>query len=451
MAKQTSYLPIVSAFDPKTRAAGSIDPLGAMRPYAFLADRLMPGLTTITTRVRYLSMTCSALFQLEQAEETGQIEIPSGPSGIGFRRKAVEPIERLWVLACAKHGEDTADLRGIRSATNYLKRVEAREESEIGTDFRILKSQARTGGVATYWCLLTSSDLVQEDGRLGPLGKRLGALNDRGFKWPTNDIRETLRLLSPDNSRKFTIPLETLQEWGKKANPGRIKREEMALLRDAILDNATRKAVAEAIIGLEKKWADLGNWERPQLKLLAEQFNQSEEAKKLGLGELVPAILTFEAFHEAMLAIFNTVLWWATRHGAEAVNELYADTEYLRAIDRLAKQAQAFVAGYDAQPQANKDAQRNFHTLAAGLKALGSAKDVTNRLLAYHREVQSGRYDNGCAKQEWVTEKDSKFMLTRNRWGIMERPAPARGTRLTHPYRLTEFALMLAETGVIQK
>ena len=45
-------MPVVSAWDPRAAASGSIDPLGALRPFTAIATTLFPGVTTITSRVR---------------------------------------------------------------------------------------------------------------------------------------------------------------------------------------------------------------------------------------------------------------------------------------------------------------------------------------------------------------------------------------------------------------
>ena len=56
-------LPFLTAYDPLGGSSGSIDPLGALQTYGALADMLLPGVTTIATRSRYLSMLCAALEQ----------------------------------------------------------------------------------------------------------------------------------------------------------------------------------------------------------------------------------------------------------------------------------------------------------------------------------------------------------------------------------------------------
>ena len=53
-------LPFLTEYDPVGGSSGSIDPLGALQTYVTLADLLLAGVTTITTRSRYLSMLCAA-------------------------------------------------------------------------------------------------------------------------------------------------------------------------------------------------------------------------------------------------------------------------------------------------------------------------------------------------------------------------------------------------------
>src|SRR5438067_1703898 len=80
------------------------DPLGALQSYGSLADLLLPGVTTITTRSRYLSMLCAALANAESLRSF----LPGAP-GLAQRRKAVEPFERLWALACVAAGKGGHD------------------------------------------------------------------------------------------------------------------------------------------------------------------------------------------------------------------------------------------------------------------------------------------------------------------------------------------------------
>ena len=87
-----------TAFDPLDLASESIDPLGFMAGYIALADRILPGFTTITTVPRYASMLCYALQAGINASGGANAEDPS------TRRKRImehlKLLERAWALAC---------------------------------------------------------------------------------------------------------------------------------------------------------------------------------------------------------------------------------------------------------------------------------------------------------------------------------------------------------------
>ena len=141
-------LPFLTAYDPLGGSTGSIDPLGALQAYGSLADLLLPGVTTITTRSRYLSMLCAALANAEKHRQM----LP-GASGLSQRRKAVEPFERLWALACvaareAGHEGAADGLRGITYAEKSY-RYFADTGKKVNCDFPLLKFQSRTGAVGT--------------------------------------------------------------------------------------------------------------------------------------------------------------------------------------------------------------------------------------------------------------------------------------------------------------
>src|SRR6185437_14842116 len=155
-------LPFVTAYDPIGGSSGSIDPLGALQTYGTLADLLLPGVTTVTTRSRYLSMLCSALANAEKYKH-----LLPGASGLAQRRKAVEPFERLWAVACVAAreagNEGAADgLRGITYAEKSYRNFVTNGE-KVTCDFPFLKYQSRTGAVGTYWTVLVGGQLVHDD------------------------------------------------------------------------------------------------------------------------------------------------------------------------------------------------------------------------------------------------------------------------------------------------
>ena len=172
--KRTPVLPMpfVSAWDPRATASGSIDPLGALRPYTAIATTLLPGVTTITSRARYLSWVCAGLKLLD--------ELPNAPSGGRAgraRRRRILSWERLVALATGTHAmaKTTASddpswhqLRGV----SYVRRAVA--DNVRSPDFPMLRNQAGVGGVGTYWVTLVAGGLVEDDsGALTPRGEDL--------------------------------------------------------------------------------------------------------------------------------------------------------------------------------------------------------------------------------------------------------------------------------------
>ncbi|NNB85289.1 hypothetical protein [Corallococcus exiguus] len=62
-------VPFLTALDPSDLPGGSVDPMGFDRGYTLLADKLLPGLTNVASRPRYLSMLCAGASLIELAVE----------------------------------------------------------------------------------------------------------------------------------------------------------------------------------------------------------------------------------------------------------------------------------------------------------------------------------------------------------------------------------------------
>ena len=107
-------------------------------------------------------MLCAALAGTEKYRR-----LLPGASGLTQRRKAVEPFERVWPLACVAArkagGAGAADgLRGITYAEKIYRHVSAKPD-KVNCDFKLLKFQSRTGAVGTYWTTLGAGQLVDAD------------------------------------------------------------------------------------------------------------------------------------------------------------------------------------------------------------------------------------------------------------------------------------------------
>ena len=207
-------LPFLTAYDPLGGSSGSIDPLGALQTYGSLADLLLPGVTTITTRSRYLSMLCAALNNAEK-----QRQLLPGASGLAQRRKAVEPFERLWALACvsareAGHDGAADGLRGISYAEKSY-RYFATSGKKVNCDFPLLKYQSRTGAVGTYWTALVGGQLVHADtGELAVEGQELA----EHFPELPLEGKDKGRFADPESALRVSLGLTDLVMWGEKCH-----------------------------------------------------------------------------------------------------------------------------------------------------------------------------------------------------------------------------------------
>jgi hypothetical protein len=235
-------LPFLTAYDPLGGSSGSIDPLGALQTYGKLADLLLPGVTTITTRSRYLSMLCAALASTEKHRQ-----ILPGASGLSQRRKAVESFERLWALACvaareAGHEGAANGLRGITYAEKSYRSF-VTNGKKVNCDFPLLKFQSRTGAVGTYWNALVGGQLVHPDtGSLAVEGQELA----EHFPELPLESKDRGRLADPESAHRVSLALEDLIAWSEKCHLQGASRKERQQLGEALTadDRRVRKPCA---------------------------------------------------------------------------------------------------------------------------------------------------------------------------------------------------------------
>lgn len=63
--KASVFSLFVTAYDPSDLPCGSLDPLGFERGYLLLADKLLPGSTSVADRPRYSSVICAGAYLAE--------------------------------------------------------------------------------------------------------------------------------------------------------------------------------------------------------------------------------------------------------------------------------------------------------------------------------------------------------------------------------------------------
>lgn len=439
-------LPFLTAYDPLSSTNGSIDPLGSLQGYMSLADMLLPGVTTITTRSRYLSMLCAAL---SNAEAVRTFDL--GSNGLAQRRQAVQPYERLWALACVAAALDgkvraSDGLRGVTKTEARYKHY-ASKGQPIGLDFKILKFQERTGAVGTYWTSMLGGDLVDPDsGTLTTEGRDLA----KAFPALPLSEKDRVRLADPVKAKAIEIPIRDLITWGRRVNLADANAPESLLLREALLSHDRRDCLFRALRALENANSLPDNWDSASVKALREAVGAQKDAMALGLPDVLDAILQFERFHEAVLCVFETLLWWGTEHSNKRIAELIGDTEFQRRAKRCIATASSFWAYWEQSTNKHvKAAIKEFAEFANVVRGCWNARDVFDAVHARHGKIQSGKLDGGVPKREWIAVKGALLDRPLPRFQRTKKPAVAKGVFLTHPYRLDPFVHMLRETGAL--
>lgn len=437
-------LPFLTAYDPLGGKSGSIDPLGALQSYGSLADLLLPGVTTITTRSRYLSMLCAALANAESHRSF----LP-GASGLAQRRKAVEPFERLWALACVaarQHGHDGAadGVRGVSYAERRYGEIVATSK-KVTCDFPLLKYQSRTGAVGTYWTALVGGQLVHADtGALAVEGQELA----EHFPELPLDGRDRARIADPESALRAALPFDDLVSWGERCHLRAASRPERQQLGEALTADDRRECVSRALAVMADEIPDV--WDATHLIRLGKRLDAIPRAVELGLPVVIEAIVVTERFHEAVLRVFESLLWWGTLYAGKPVNDLIGDADFRKAFDRCRETARS-LRGFREQCD-QRDVQNAIEGLAGfcgQVERCASEHQLVSEIMDRHHRVQSGKLDGGMPKRDWVVWDGKALLRPSPRFQRTDRPAAAVGVSLTHPYRLEPFVHMLHENNVL--
>jgi len=433
-------LPFLTAYDPLGGSSGSIDPLGALQTYGLLADLLLPGVTTITTRSRYLSMLCAALANAEKHRHM----LP-GASGLSQRRKAVEPFERLWALACVAAREEgdgrAADgLRGVTDATKNYHHF-AINGKKVNCDFRMLKFQSRTGAVGTYWTAMVGGQLVHANsGALTVEGNELA----EHFPELPLEIKDQAKFADPESAHRVSLPLEDLLAWSKQCHLKAAGPKERQQLREALRADNRRECVYQALKKMVAKIPDV--WKTSDLKHLAKTLMIVPRAVELGLPVVIDAVVVTEQFHEAVLRAFETLLWWGTENAGKPIADLVVDTDFRKASDLWRETAQKLREFRDRCERLDvRDAIESMTGFCFQIDGCHSERDIVTALLDRHHKVQSGKVDGGMPKRDWIGWDTNSLLRPSPRFQRKDRPALADGESLTHPYRFEPFVFMLRE------
>ena len=236
-----------TAYDPLDLASGSIDVLGFQTGYVALANKLLPGFTTVTTSPRYVSMLCAAVRAAEAVfpgPEDSTVRIRKTRHGSSEVLRASVGTG-LWACChrdCNREqgGRWTA---GPLSPSPSDRTIRSREWIRTSS-FNLLANQVRYGGIGAYSTLLEDCHLASMRS-ITP--RPLGTMLAKSFPQHEDDITPW------DEDRP--LPLDALRAWGEKCHLGDFTRDEGQCLANALRG------------GEEGGWEDDVRW--TSLRLLA--------------------------------------------------------------------------------------------------------------------------------------------------------------------------------------
>jgi hypothetical protein len=440
-------LPFISSYDPQGGLGRTIDPLGVMQAYGGLADLLLPGITTITNRARYLTMMCAALRNAET-----YIPMPPGAAGLAKRREAIEPFERLWALACvaAKFSNRKAvdGLRGITRAEKAYQQFESKNRP-ANPDFELLKYQARTGAVGVYWSCLVGSQLIHPDnGALQEEGRELAEC----FPVPPLSPSDLKRLADPIHARGVRLSLNALESWGEDCHLAAAQQAEKRLLEDALTCDDTRNTVQQSLLEYQKQEELPDRWEIRNLKRLQGILARQKKGVELGLPSVIEGIIRLERFHEAALAFFDSLLFWGTVKSEQPLKNLL-QSQHVRSVQKACPvTASEMLEFYTDCPHPRvRDHLQSVLGFASAISNVHSPETLLRETLERHRQVQSGKLSGGSPKREWLTTDGARILRPSIFYQRTSAPLEPTGEVLTHPYRLEPFVRMLRETGSLRR
>ena len=429
-------MPFVSAWDPRAAASGSIDPLGALRSFTAIATALLPGVTTITSRVRYLSWVCAGLRLLDELPDA-----PCGGRAGRARRQKILAWERLVALATGTYAraegvaEDHPSWNQLRGVS-YVRRAVA--EDVRSAEFPMLRNQAGVGGVGTYWVTLVAGGLVEDDaGALTPRGAKLAD----AFLQPRS-TPDRARLVQVIGGEDIQFPTSVLADWGRVANLGAAPRPEREVLADALLEPEAHRRMASAMRVTEADTSDGDTF-----RLVGERLRTQRDPMSDRLTAVLAVASCFENLHRELLYRFDQVLASSEHHRPVTLRSIQlagGDASLVHLGDTL---KEALMQHRPHLPHTVAEAVQGFcRNVEPAIRARNDA-ELVRSLIQHHERVQAGKLDaSRQPKRPWAELNRNEVRID-SRYAQDIAPARPGGSAFTHPYRIEQFTQMLREVG----
>ena len=435
-----------TAYDPLDMAGESIDPLGFMAGYISLADRILPGFTTITHVPRYLSMLCQALqIALETVGEVQNVT--------NRRRLVIEKIklfERAWALSCGVVEAETAigsrateNLRGIRAVRHWLDLHEGKDK--ITASYSLLSNQVRYGGIGAYSAMLEALHLADMRAlSLRPSGEQLAECFQSPAAFDLDVTHEDSRLEKA-----------ALLEWGRVAHAGDLSTGEGRILKEALQGGEEAEFNDEtrwSMLGLIKSVDPEGEADEQQLFKYSRggipAFKKPEN--KLTCDRIETALRVIEPYenlYQGALFIFNSARMLAADQSSVNLRVVLKSPGVDLACAAITSNSGRLLNEYN-----NSSADRSslgaawqslpklgLVDLATTFQSARGEEALLKGVIARHLRIQEGKFDGGMPKGPWIRYAPggtSHFALTAQKFGIAQSEFPKTWQSIErHPYR----------------
>jgi len=437
----------LTAYDPSDLPGGSVDPLGFERGYLFLADKILPGLTNVASRPRYLSILCAGAYLAE-------VSLTDSPREQYQRRLGcIQRLERFWALANVLASEHAHDgdllLSGIRGVTYATRKAESLARSSarrVNSDFRLLSRQTPYGAVGIYGVVAEGMRLLdRKTFNLTPdLGERLA----EGFL-DESEMPSVLRKAVRDNGE---LSIAQLTDWGQRAHiSGQPTATERICFREMLHQHPVRSRMATLLSSCPFR-----NEKESELKRLARLQSQfAGDSSQRDLSEAISAILAYEKCYQLVALVFERLLWLGRHLPAASVAPAdLRDDPVIHTVRERLPQASAQFGHALVDAQSNDfrheiermEETRRFLERAAS--ACASADGIAREVMGRHSDVQRGKFDRGRRKMPWLEMTADRISLTMTRVGGLDWEVTDPADIVPHPYRLNSADAMIMAAEV---
>ncbi len=409
----------LTAYNPSDLPGGSLDALGFDRGYMFLADSILPGMTNVASRPRYISALCAGI-------SLANIETTDTPyRQREKRRESALRFERLWALAnvlASRNMEVSASgIRGITYVNAEIARLDESGATWASAKYKLLSRQQQYGAFGIYGAVAEGMRFL--DRRSLFLTPDAGQRLAEAFIAETN-LPDAIRKAVQSNQDNADVPMEALAAWGERAHvDGTPGRDEACIIREALHREPTRSRTVALLD--EFPWAksdgEDGESELRRFRRISDQLDG--RGSDLDLRASFRAIVMYEESYQLLMLVFERILFLCRTapSGAAALESIVRD-EFLEAVpDTLSNAAKRLAESIEeireTRPTLGFERIADIYHFILSSSRCDNQTALVRTVLSRHTNVQHGKFDGGRRKMPWIEEKNNSLSLTMTRSG----------------------------------